>query len=154
MTTREKLGRVAHTVLGPLIRIALKNSRRSYVLIVNNDRILVVKNLLGSGKWHLPGGGCHKNESYEDAAVREVKEEVGVTLASSDLVPLTDNSIRSKREYDYRLYSVLVTEQIELKLDRREILETAWVLPAELNESNAGDSTLSAVQLSVANRRI
>lgn len=150
MTAKELVGRVAHYVLAPIIRIALKNSRRAYVLIWHDGKVLVVKNVLGSGKWHLPGGGCHKNESFESAAVREADEEVGVQLNANSLTSLTDVPMRSKREFDFRLFSVTLAEPVSLNHDRREILETAWMLPNELNTSNAGDSTLEAVRLSVA----
>ena len=37
------------------------------------------------GYFGLPAGRVEKNESYTQAAIREGKEEVGVTLVSSDL---------------------------------------------------------------------
>ena len=30
--------------------------------------------------WCIPGGGCNKDESYEDALLREVKEEYNIDL--------------------------------------------------------------------------
>jgi len=33
-----------------------------------------------AGRWELPGGKCHAGESLEDAAVREVEEELGCRI--------------------------------------------------------------------------
>ena len=40
-----------------------------------------------SKAWHIPGGGIDENESAEDAARREVLEEVGLDLAGLELTP-------------------------------------------------------------------
>jgi 8-oxo-dGTP diphosphatase len=42
----------------------------------------------GEGLWGLPGGHAGHRESWADAAAREVREEVGVTIAVDDLTPL------------------------------------------------------------------
>jgi 8-oxo-dGTP pyrophosphatase MutT (NUDIX family) len=37
------------------------------------------------GKWNLPGGRCEDGESYEAAALRELREEFGLDLEASSL---------------------------------------------------------------------
>lgn len=46
------------------------------VVVDKNGRILVIKRL---GVWDLPKGKVEKNESLEEAAIREVEEECGIT---------------------------------------------------------------------------
>src|SRR4051812_38920514 len=36
--------------------------------------------------WKAPGGRGHRGETAEEAALREVKEEIGITLKKEDLV--------------------------------------------------------------------
>lgn len=50
---------------------------RSMALVVRNDKILMIKTL-HFNRWELPGGGIEKNETPEDAAIRELKEECGL----------------------------------------------------------------------------
>ena len=50
-------------------------------VILDDDRILLEqrKNEPSKGKWSVPGGLVELGESLEDAVVREVKEETGLT---------------------------------------------------------------------------
>ncbi|MBC7764421.1 NUDIX domain-containing protein [Microbacteriaceae bacterium] len=65
------------------LRIVRPNLKpRTRVLIITDSHILLIKNVVGSSQWTLPGGGYHRNESAEDCAKREVKEELGINLTS------------------------------------------------------------------------
>lgn len=147
MSAREFIGKIVYYTLRPFIHQFLKDSRRAYVVMEHDGKILVVKNILGSGKWHLPGGGCHKDESFEQGASRELKEEVGVRVPTSRLEVLSPEAFRSKRGFDYQLFLLRMSKSTELKLDRLEILEASWLDPNDLNDSNAGESTLQALTL-------
>lgn len=39
----------------------------------------------GDGEWHVPAGKLEAGESLEAAAIREAKEELGVTIRAADL---------------------------------------------------------------------
>lgn len=56
------------------------------IAIINGSEILLIKNTYNYG-FSLPGGGVKKLEKPEDAARREVLEEVGITL--ENMVHLT-----------------------------------------------------------------
>mgnify|MGYP006283993441 CR=1 FL=1 len=49
--------------------------------VVDNDRVLLIrkKRGLGAGKMNAPGGKLEKGETPEQGAIRETREEVGVT---------------------------------------------------------------------------
>ena len=52
---------------------------RSYGLIIKNRKILVCnENINNFSATKFPGGGVEKNESPEDALIREIKEELSL----------------------------------------------------------------------------
>ena len=58
----------------------------SNIIITDKHKsILLIKraNGLDAGDlWSLPGGTCHEGETKEEALIREIKEELGCSLAS------------------------------------------------------------------------
>lgn len=55
----------------------------SRVLCLSADQVLLVRHEdpgTGASYWVLPGGGREQGERFEDAAIREVREETGVDV--------------------------------------------------------------------------
>lgn len=55
-------------------------------LIIIQHKILTISRKKNLNDFNLPGGGVEKNEIPLQAAVRELKEEVGLTATSADFV--------------------------------------------------------------------
>jgi 8-oxo-dGTP pyrophosphatase MutT (NUDIX family) len=72
----------------------------------------VRRTILGGAVWELPAGGVQKNESPEDAAVRELREESGISITDmSRLVPENTIIVSPNRLPMFPLiYSVNVTK--------------------------------------------
>lgn len=61
-------------------------------LLAADDRVLLQQRRHGSahgGLWEFPGGKMEAGESPESALVREISEELGITIAVQDLEALT-----------------------------------------------------------------
>lgn len=54
-------------------------------LIIRNDKLLVLKKKKNNSHYILPGGKLEINESPEDALIRELKEELSMTVDKSQL---------------------------------------------------------------------
>jgi 8-oxo-dGTP diphosphatase len=62
------------------------------VLVDDQDRILLAQRPQGkwlAGLWEFPGGKLEEGETPEACLVRELHEELGITLDERDLTPLT-----------------------------------------------------------------
>lgn len=127
-TLVQKFGVVVFWLTWPVTYALVKGTVRTRVLIVSGDEALLAKVWHGTGQWGLPGGGVDEGESLEEAAVREVGEEVGVQINSKDL--------RNLGQKKHRVYGIPYTGQYYLiQLDERcnavakmpEISEIAWV---------------------------
>ncbi len=50
------------------------------ILIVNDRDQVLLQKRSDTGDWCIPGGALEPYETYKEAAIREVKEEVGITV--------------------------------------------------------------------------
>lgn len=66
-------------------------------------------NKLEAGKWGVPAGKLEKNELPIDAAVRELFEETGISIGSSQIYSLASLYIRKpEMSYIYHLFKVRI----------------------------------------------
>ncbi len=62
----------------------------AYALVVNEGKVLLLKHKK-TGKFWLPGGGLEAGEDASTAAVRETKEETGLTVRAKGSVASLEN---------------------------------------------------------------
>ena len=79
----------------------------------------------------LPKGGIGKSENHRNAAVRELREEVGVAIDPSQLrlVFAAKSRLGLVHFYEARLAAMPV-----LRIDRREVVEAVFLPPGSLFE--------------------
>lgn len=84
------------------------------------------------GLWEFPGGKIEPGESPEAALVRELREELGVTIAPERLEPLTFSSAgRGARHLLLLLYRCTAWQGEPRPLDAAAI---RWVFPVALGD--------------------
>lgn len=95
------------------------------------------------GKWDLPGGFIDPNETAEEAACREIREELGLNLQASDLKYITT----SPNNYLYKnvpyrtmdiFYECELTSDIIKVEAEDEIQELIWVKRSEIDLEKIG----------------
>lgn len=128
------VGTIAFWVTWPGLWIYLRGSKRTRVIIVSGDRVLLVKSWLGTNDWGLPGGGRHGDESVESAGVREVQEETNIDIQSCEKqILFTDRAATEYGfSYSYSCLGVELEQTPVLKLQPSEIVEARWATASEL----------------------
>ena len=122
----------------------------SIALIDNRDQILISKRpekKFLSGYWEFPGGKVEKNETPENAIIREVKEELNVNINNKCIAPL------SFSEFDYKKFQLLlllyVCRRWEGEPTSMEKNEMKWVKANMLRQFKmppADDSLIYSLQ--------
>jgi 8-oxo-dGTP diphosphatase len=74
-------------------------------MIDADKRVLIAQRPQGkpmAGLWEFPGGKVEEGETPEDTIIRELREELGVTVTKPCLAPLSFTS------HDYREFHILM----------------------------------------------
>jgi 8-oxo-dGTP diphosphatase len=104
------------------------------VLLDSEGAVLIAKRPQGrplAGLWEFPGGKIERGEEPEGALIRELHEELGITIASSDLAPLT---FASHAYPDFHLLMpVYLCRRWEGSVAAHEEQELLWVKPDTLH---------------------
>ncbi len=92
------------------------------VLMIQDDKVLLIRHTYLNG-WFMPGGGLNRNESLEQAARREAKEETGADVGEINLIGIFTNYLQWKTDHtvvflckDFRITGKSDAEIAEMKL--------------------------------------
>lgn len=110
-------------VISLIFRIVPKKDRVRVIVYRDDGKILLVRSRFSRQKWALPGGGVKYNESYEQAAVREVLEEVGLRVHNLRYLGEA-NSHESYAKFSVRVF-VAHASDYDIKCNF-EIMEARW----------------------------
>ncbi len=103
-------------------------------LVDADGRVLICKRPEGkslAGLWEFPGGKVEPGESPESALVRELHEELGITVCETCLSPFTFAS--HGYEHFHLLMPLYLCRKWEGDLNPSEHPEVAWVRASRLS---------------------
>lgn len=104
-------------------------------LVDVDGRVLISQRPEGkqlAGLWEFPGGKVDPGERPEDAMVRELHEELGITVKPACLAPLTFASFAY--ETFHLLMPLYVCRRWDGFVTGREGQATRWVRPKQLRD--------------------
>jgi len=134
----------------PRIRVA--------AVLVQDGALLLVRHVKGNKTyWLLPGGGVEYGESLEDALVRELREEAGITIRVRDLIAANDSIPPDAHRHVVNIYftAEIIDGRVTLGQDER-VAELRFVPLDELNNlvffPDIRDVLLRAVDKGFPNR--
>ncbi len=104
-------------------------------LVDADGRVLLARRPAGkpmAGLWEFPGGKVEEGERPEESLIRELHEELGITVREACLAPFTFAS-HTYPEF-YLLMPLYLCRRWEGLVTAREGQELAWVRPARLRD--------------------
>jgi ADP-ribose pyrophosphatase YjhB (NUDIX family) len=116
----------------------MKKNRATAIIIRNGKLLLIHRQKPGRDYYVLPGGGVNLEESFEEACIREVREETGLDVLALRLV---SRYITLEKEENYYFTNVTPAEPVlggaEAERQSPEDSYTfLWVEAAQLESLN------------------
>ena len=107
------------------------------VLLLDGDRVLLIQRARppAAGKWSVPGGKVELGESLEAAALRELKEETGLSCTLGPIVEVLDRVVRAPDgsiEFHYVILDFLGSAPSGTLAHASDCLDARFVAVADL----------------------
>ena len=113
----------------------LLHNEVSVFILNSNKEILLQKRSMtkkfNPGKWGLCAGHVSYDETLEDAALREIKEEIGLDIGLGDLNPIGDKLVLlydKGAHITYHYYIKVDKSSDEFIIQKEELSEVKWFL--------------------------
>ncbi len=114
--------RVAHSLLRAYWFVRRPTTHGALVAVWFDGKILLVKSSYRKTV-SLPGGYVHRNEDPRDAAARELREELGITVPSGALEHVYGGThLFENRDDKVDIFELRVTEPPAVQVDNREVV--------------------------------
>jgi ADP-ribose pyrophosphatase YjhB (NUDIX family) len=120
-------------------------------IIIEDSRVVLVKRLHPplQSEWSIPGGVLEVGEMVRDAAIREAREETGLTVEPGELLGVFDRILRDPQQrvqYHYVLIDFLCRRVAGDLAAASDAAEVRWFTPEELPSLNLAHDTLEVIQ--------
>ncbi len=103
------------------------------VAIWHAGELLVVQHSYRPG-YSLPGGLIKKREDPNEAACRELREEVGIVIRPDELILISDERIG---RFDDYIFEYRPVERPQIEIDNWEIVEAQFVDPGVIPDKDS-----------------
>lgn len=109
-------------------RLVRPSIHGAHAIALTPENTIILVKLRYVGGWHLPGGGQKRGETPRDNALRELREEIGMTSHGNVLLA---QETRERKDYRQDHASVFIVRDVEYQ-PRRWSLEIEDVMEADL----------------------
>lgn len=139
MNWRRSVRKIRFAFYWPGLFLYFSGSHRSRVLVVCDDELLLIKDrttyFYDERTWNLPGGGMRHGEEDAVAAVRELHEELGLELDSSQFRTIGQQLSGSYGlRYQAHFFVVKLSQKPALTIDNHEVRSAQWFRLDQVNQ--------------------
>lgn len=120
-------------------------------IIIEDARVVLVKRRHPplQDQWSIPGGVLEVGELVREAAVREAREETGLTVEAGELLGVYDRVLRDAEQrvqYHYVLIDFLCPRVAGDIAADSDAAEARWFTREELPDLNLAEDTLDVIR--------
>src|SRR5216683_4831662 len=120
-------------------------------IIIEDARVVLVKRAHPplQAEWSIPGGVLEVGELVRDAAIREAREETGLTVEPGELLGVYDRILRSPErrvQYHYVLIDFLCRRVAGDLAAASDAAEVKWFTQEQVPELNLAEDTLDVIR--------
>ncbi|MGA7338076.1 MAG: NUDIX hydrolase [Candidatus Sulfotelmatobacter sp.] len=120
-------------------------------IIIENARVVLVKRAHPplQAEWSIPGGVLEVGELVREAAIREAREETGLTVEPGELLGVYDRILRNPEQrvqYHYVLVDFLCRRIAGNLAAASDAAEVRWFTREELSRLKLAEDTLDVIQ--------
>ena len=116
----------------------MKTNLVSCCILKNKNKFLVSQRPLSkifANFWEFPGGKLENNESFQNAIIRELKEELGIRVNKKNLINL-DVITHAYKKNEITILSIFFLKKWSGTLDAREGQKIEWLNIAQIKKLN------------------
>ncbi len=117
-------------IIQPIV-IAVIRKNNKYLLTKRTD-IDPEDNQFAPFVWNFPGGGVEKNESYQQALTREIKEELNVSLDKIIRIPKIFSDTRGQWQGIFNVFLCSLKDENQEIILNEEASEYNWFTTDEI----------------------
>lgn len=114
------------------------------VILFHKDTVLLVRIGYAHKLWGFPGGAIEKGEAAKVAAIRELREETGISVPDVDHI---GELIWQKEGLVTVQYFVGRTDQVDIYIDDQEIVDAGWFSLDNLPKENLNPAVHKIIAL-------
>jgi 8-oxo-dGTP diphosphatase len=123
--------RVAYRLMRAYWSVRKPATHGALVSLWNQGELLLVQNSYVPYR-SLPGGYVARSETSREAAIRELREEIGISARSEELEKVFDEVKEWEGKQDHvEIFALELAQRPEIRIDHREVVAAGWFSPEQ-----------------------